>query len=81
VKIEPVHHTCVIHPHCYVYWWPDPDRNRLRGRSIHIRSSTLYNGTTDDLLLEPFRVRWEEEPERSGPIFWDKEELRRARGY
>ncbi len=51
MKIEPVHHTCVIHQHCHVYWWPDPDRNRLRGRSTHVRAWTLFNGVANDEVM------------------------------
>ena len=44
MRIEPVHHVCAIHLDCYVYWRPDPARNRLRGRVIHVRSWTLFDG-------------------------------------
>ena len=86
MKTKPVHHTCAIHPGCHVYWRPDPKLNRLRGRSIHIPAWVLFDGELySQTLFEPapgdevmvklpnVRVR--------GPIFWSKEELRKARGY
>lgn len=51
MKTESVYHPCALHPGCHVYWRPDPDRNRLRGRSVHVAAWTLYNGRANNELL------------------------------
>ena len=61
--VELVHYTCVIHPDCCVYWWPDPKRNRLRGRQTHVRSWDLYDGTLWAIPRSELR-RKNHEPEK-----------------
>ncbi len=45
------HAPCTQHERCVVYYQPDRARNRLRGRAVHVRSWTLYNGRADDEVM------------------------------
>ena len=76
------HAPCTQHERCVVYYQPDRARNRLRGRAVHVRSRTLYDGR----LAGGFGVfefsGWKRSDESmvklpnvtvpGGPIFWNK---------
>jgi hypothetical protein len=73
------HVTCQRHERCVIYYAPDVGRNRLRGRATHVRAWTLFNGVANDEVMEVM-VKLPNVTVRE-PIFWSKEELRKARGY